>query len=279
MASSGIDNKIKLWDAETGDLIDTLTGHTNDISCIAFSSDSELIASGAGGYDASGESSIKLWKVSDGSLIRNLEGHGEWVYDVEFFPNGEYLVSSGREDTSPYLTKINFWRISSGDVYTSYNEQALDIDYSPLGDLFVYGKSDGFVVCAKSPFLQENRKPSIPDIDGPNNGLPGTEYIYIINAVDPDNDDIRYHIDWGDGTKEVTEYYSSGSDLILKHTWTEKGLYTITVYAEDINGLSGLENTFTINIPRNKISIISFFSILKWLSDIFISFYNFMIKA
>jgi WD40 repeat protein len=269
VATSGSDNKIKLWDAETGDLIDTLNGHTNDVSCIAFSSDSEMIASGSGGYDVSGESNIKLWKVSDGSLIRNLEGHGEWVYDVEFVPNGEYLVSSGREDTSPYKTKINFWRISSGDVYTSFNEQALDIDYSPVGNLFVYGKSDGHVVCAKSPFLQENRKPGAPDIEGPDKGAPDTEYIYVINAVDPDNDNIRYHIDWGDETSEITEYYSSGSDLIVKHTWSEKGSYAITVHAEDINGLSGPENSLSINIPRNKISNISFFMILRWFSEFF----------
>jgi WD40 repeat protein len=278
IATSGTDNKIKLWDALTGDLIETLTGHKNDVSCIAFSPDSQIIASGAGGHDASGESSIKLWKVSDGSLIRTLDGHGDWVYDVEFVPSGEYLVSSGREDTSPYQTKIIFWRISSGDVYTYYNEQALDIDYSPLGDLFVYGKSNGYVVCAKSPYLQENRKPGQPEIDGPDKGIPGTEYIYVISAVDPDNDDIKYHIDWGDDTSDITDYYTSGTDLIVKHIWTEKGSYKITVYAEDINGLSGPENTLTVNIPRNKISNFSFLRIFLPFSDFFPIFWRLIVN-
>ena len=144
-----------------------------------------------------------------------------------------------------------------------YNEQALDIDYSPLGDLFVYGRSDGYVVCAKSPFFQENREPGLPDIEGPDKGVPGTEYIYVISAVDPDNDDVRYYIDWGDKTYEVTDYYSSGMDLIVKHTWNVKGSYIITVYAEDLNGLSGPENKLTVNIPRNRISNITFLRLLQ----------------
>jgi len=62
VASSGSDNKIKLWNAQTGELIRTLSGHTNDVSCIAFSSDSQMIASGTGGYDASEESNLKYGK-------------------------------------------------------------------------------------------------------------------------------------------------------------------------------------------------------------------------
>ncbi len=262
VASSGSDNKIKLWDAQTGDLIRTLSGHTNDVSCIAFSADSQIIASGTGGYDASEESNIKLWQVSDGSLIRTLEGHGEWVYDVDFVPNGQFLVSSGREDTSPLQQKIKFWRVSSGDLYLYYDEQALDIAYSSSGEYFVYGKSGGYVVVANSPVLPENRPPNKPDIDGPNMGLPETEYIYVLNAIDPDNDDIRYHIDWGDETLDITNYHSSGTDLIVKHTWIGQGTYTIKVYAEDFNGLFGPENSLKMTIPRNKIPNNSFLRLL-----------------
>ncbi len=252
VASSGSDNKIKLWDAQTGDLIRTLSGHTNDVSCIAFSHDSQIIASGTGGYDASEESNIKLWQVSDGSLIRTLEGHGEWVYDVDFVPDGQFLISSGREDTSPLDLQIKFWRVSSGDLYLYYDEMALDLEYSPSGEYFVYGRSDGYVVVANSPVLPENRPPGKPDIDGPDMGVPGTEYIYVLNAVDPDNDDVRYHIDWGDDTSDITDFNPSGIDVIVKHTWSEKGTYIVTVKAEDVNGLFGPEATRPITIPRNK---------------------------
>ena len=181
-----------------------------------------MIASGTGGYDASEESNIKIWKVSDGSLIRTLEGHEDWVYDVEFLPGGEYLVSSGREDTSPLIQKIKFWRVSSGDLHLDYDEQALDIAYSTSGEYFVYGKSNGYVVVANSPILPENRPPGKTDIDGPDKGIPEIEYIYVIKAVDPDNDDIRYHINWGDEESEITDYYPSGDPPTVSHTCQRK---------------------------------------------------------
>jgi len=269
VASSGSDNKIKLWNAQTGELIRTLSGHTNDVSCIAFSSDSQMIASGTGGYDVSEESNIKIWKVSDGSLIRTLEGHGDWVYDVEFVPGGEYLVSSGREDTSPLIHKIKFWRVSSGDLHLDYDEQALNIAYSNSGEFFVYGKSSGYVVVANSPILPENRPPGKPDIDGPDMGFPGTEYIYVLNAVDPDNDDIRYHIDWGDDNSEISDFNPSGTDVIVKHTWSSKGTYTIKVKAEDVNGLFGPEATNPITIPRNKVLNLPLFRVIQQHQNLF----------
>jgi WD40 repeat protein len=234
VASSGSDNKIQLWNAQTGELIRTFSGHTNDISCIAFSPDGEMIASGTGGWDTSGESNIKIWKVSDGSLIKTLEGHGDWVYDVEFVPDGEYLVSSGREDTSPLIQKIIFWRVSSGDILLEYDEQALNIAYSPLGNLFVYGKSSGNVVVANSPILPENNAPNKPDIEGPDNGIPGTEYLYAFKANDPDNDDIYYFIDWGNG--DIEEWlgpYSSGELVIINHIWDAEGTFKIRAKVKD----------------------------------------------
>jgi WD40 repeat protein len=260
VASSGSDNKIKLWDAQTGDLIRTFSGHTNDVSCIAFSPDSQMIASGTGGFDASEESNIKLWQVSDGSLIRTLEGHGDWVYDVDFVPDGEYLVSSGREDTSPLIQKIKFWRVSSGDIYLEYDEQALNIAYSPLGDLFVYGKSSGYVVVANSPILPENRPPGKPDINGPDMGVPGTEYIYILSAEDPDNDELFYYVDWDDGTyDDWFGPFASGTDAIASHIWNEKGEYTIKVKAKDTFGHESDWATLPVTMPRNRLLTSPFF--------------------
>ena len=85
--------------------------------------------------------------------------------------------------------------------------------------------------------MPENQNPGIPDIDGPDMGIPGTEYVYILSSFDPYGDDVRYLIDWGDETIEITDYYPSGMDVIVKHTWEEEGIYTIKVQAEDFNGL------------------------------------------
>ena len=243
VASSGTDNKIKLWDAQTGNLIRTLSGHTNDVSCIAFSSDSEMIASGTGGYDASEESNIKIWKVSDGSLIRTLEGHGEWVYDVEFVPGGEYLVSSGREDKSPLQQKIKFWNVSSGDLYLYYDEQALDIAYSPLGVLFVYGRSDGYVVVANSPILPEYSAPKKPSDPMPSDGAIDVELnlTLSVKVTDPNMDSmtVRFY-DASDGSLIGTDYGVASGDMAFEFWYnlspeTEYSWYTVADDGEYTN--------------------------------------------
>src|SRR5581483_8560153 len=53
---SGSDDKsIKIWDADSGSLLNTLNGHTDSICSVAFSSDNRKIVSG------SCDKSIKIW--------------------------------------------------------------------------------------------------------------------------------------------------------------------------------------------------------------------------
>ncbi len=106
-----------------------------------------------------------------------------------------------------------------------------------------------------------NLPPSAPTIDGPNSGKPGIEYNYKLNAVDPNGDDVRYHIDWGDIGTGLTDFNPSGDDVTVAHTWDDQGTYTIKVKAEDSNGLVGPEATLEVTMPRNK-AIISQF---QWL--------------
>jgi hypothetical protein len=73
------------------------------------------------------------------------------------------------------------------------------------------------------------------------------------SAIDPDGDDVRFHIDWDDGVNDVTDYYKSGETVTVRHIYSEKGDFTITTYAEDIHGAIGPENTFN---PRNKVKTV-----------------------
>jgi len=98
----------------------------------------------------------------------------------------------------------------------------------------------------------EGEPPEAPSIDGPITGDPGTAYDYKFNAVDPDGDEVKYHIDWGDENSEVTDLYPSGQDRIVAHTYTSSGKYTITAYAEDSNGNIGPSSTLQVTMPRDK---------------------------
>ena len=49
IASAGLDQTIKIWDAQTGDEVLTLRGHTDFINCLAFSADGHQLASASRG--------------------------------------------------------------------------------------------------------------------------------------------------------------------------------------------------------------------------------------
>ena len=57
-----------------------------------------------------------------------------------------------------------------------------------------------------SALFDYTETPYAPDIDGPPRGNAGTEYEYKFNADDPNGDNVKYHIDWGDGNTETTGF-------------------------------------------------------------------------
>jgi len=94
--------------------------------------------------------------------------------------------------------------------------------------------------------------PGAPTIDGPATGKPGQSLTYTFSAVDPDGDDVRFIVDWGDGSSDTTDYVASGDSKTESHTWGSEATYTITATAQDSAGNMGASTTFQVIIPRNK---------------------------
>jgi len=70
LASGSEDNTIKLWDATTGNLLRTLSGHTHTVLALAISPDGLLVASG------SEDRTVKLWEVTSGRELHSRGGDG-----------------------------------------------------------------------------------------------------------------------------------------------------------------------------------------------------------
>jgi hypothetical protein len=100
--------------------------------------------------------------------------------------------------------------------------------------------------------LLYNNEPGITEIDGPSSGSKEISYNFTFTATDPDNDDISFIVDWGDGIQETAGPFESGVPSIANHTWNEKETYEITAKAVDGFGGEGPEGSFTITIPRNR---------------------------
>src|SRR5581483_12226002 len=68
IVSGSGDKSVKIWDADSGSLLNTLNGHTYTVFSVVFSSDNRKIVSG------SFDKSIKIWDAESGSLLKTLNG-------------------------------------------------------------------------------------------------------------------------------------------------------------------------------------------------------------
>ncbi len=96
-AATGTDNvapgRVKVWDAQTGKELRTLTGHGGSISCLAYSRDSRLLAT------AGADRTVRIWDAQTGRELRTLKGHTGEVNSVAFNHDGALLASAGDDKT------------------------------------------------------------------------------------------------------------------------------------------------------------------------------------
>jgi hypothetical protein len=85
--------------------------------------------------------------------------------------------------------------------------------------------------------VQDNLPPNEPNRpSGPVSGKINDESSFTTNTTDPNNDQVYYMWDWGDGTQSNWfGPYNSGQSAQANHSWGEKGSYDIKVKAKDTN--------------------------------------------
>ncbi|MDZ8185237.1 MAG: serine/threonine-protein kinase [Nostoc sp. ChiSLP02] len=99
LATGSDDNTIKLWDANTGQLISTLAGHSWSVVGVAFTADGETLIS------ASWDKTVKLWRVSTAQEILTLCGHTDSVSAIAVSQVTQ-LIASGSKDKT-----IKLWQL------------------------------------------------------------------------------------------------------------------------------------------------------------------------
>lgn len=159
-------------------------------------------------------------------------------------PQEEYLIINGVcEDLPGYLigtTSIVFDPYVGPDVYPF---STTPLEYYVLS-------YDGEI--SLSPVA--NQAPYAPEISGPPSGKPGTSYEFTIVTTDPEEDNVCYNIDWGDGNTEWTGFYASGEEVTVTHTWSSQGTYKIKAKAKDVYGAeSEWSDYFEVTMPRYRI--------------------------
>ncbi|MGB3560200.1 MAG: protein kinase [Geitlerinemataceae cyanobacterium] len=136
LASGSLDNKIRVWNLQTGQELFTVTHHRSAVNALAINPSSDLLASG------SDDASVKLTHLSSGKLVHNLFAHLRDVTAVAFFPDGQTLAS-GSEDRT-----IRLWNVSTGAaIATLAGDSGIikSIVISPNGKVIASGGLDNHI--------------------------------------------------------------------------------------------------------------------------------------
>jgi hypothetical protein len=208
--------------------------------------------------------------ASDGSYTDN--------FGISFSVDGDCLII-GAFDTSDN-------GVHSGSAYVFYNDGSnwiesqkllpsdgaahdqfglgvsLDGDYALIG---AYAEDD---FTGSAYVFGTHQPPTAPEIDGPTQGSDGVELCWTFHSDDPDGDQIKYIIDWGDDTTTETECNDPCTPVEACHTYEKKGTYIINSRAMDCpDGLDSDNSTFEVNIPRQRsirnLLLIRLFELLK----------------
>ena len=132
------DNKIWVWNTESGNRLCCLRGHTSTIESIAFSPDGKRIVSG------SFDKTVRVWDVENGAQLTCLRGHEGRVGTVAFLPDGKHIVSEGEPTSDGWgvFTSDKVWNVESENLlhYLHGHEASiLRMAVSPGGRRIVTG--------------------------------------------------------------------------------------------------------------------------------------------
>jgi WD40 repeat protein len=153
-------NEVKIWDAATGQERQTLTGHTEGVSCVAYSPDGTRIVSGSSGdrimsvgteevrtraVIGSPDNTLKVWDAATGRKMLTLTGHSSGVTSVAWSPDGKRIVSGSGWFVASNSGEIKVWDAATGQQLHTLNQPTVKVScvaYSPDGSWIVSGSSD-----------------------------------------------------------------------------------------------------------------------------------------
>jgi WD40 repeat protein len=134
---SGSDDKtIKIWDANSGELLNTLEGHSKVVSSVSWNHNDSAIASG------SHDKTIKIWDTSNGELLRTLEGHSHTVWSIAWNHDGRKIISGSWDKT------IKIWDADNGELLNTlegHSNLVSSVFWNRDSSRIISGSADGTI--------------------------------------------------------------------------------------------------------------------------------------
>jgi len=138
VVSGSVDNTARVWRLCDGELLFTLKGHTQCLTCVA--------ATDAYAISGAQDRALIVWSLQDGSLIRRMFKPGTGP------PRSLSVTAAGDHVAAGYMDeRVRVWKIPSGEHIRSINDEdhVLAVRYTPDGrHLLVGGASRTLCVWA-----------------------------------------------------------------------------------------------------------------------------------
>jgi WD40 repeat protein/serine/threonine protein kinase len=112
LATGGWDKTIRIWDRETGKLLDSLNGHRGFVRGLAFSPDGSQLVSG------SEDKSVRRWDLAGNGAAAAFHGHNGFVHSVAFSPDGALAASGSLDGT------VKLWPAAAPDSQVTFRNSA-----------------------------------------------------------------------------------------------------------------------------------------------------------
>lgn len=131
-----LDQNIRVWSLETGELKEVVEGHKNSVYSVNFSSDGQSFVS------ASLDKTIKVWSFNDKALTTcktTITGHKDFVLSAGFTFDGQYIIS-GSKDRS-----VQIWDTKTFDAQVmlqGHKNSVISISACPVAPKFATGSGD-----------------------------------------------------------------------------------------------------------------------------------------
>jgi RNA polymerase sigma factor (sigma-70 family) len=140
-AASGLPDKdatIKVWEAKTGKLVQTLTSNGTGVHRIALSPDGKRVVGSAL------INQVFVWDVESGKLLTTLETKDMTFWSVARSEDGKFVAAGGQEGSTE-KGKVVVWEVETGKVKHEWTDISTGVVFS------VVFSPDGKMVAAGGP--------------------------------------------------------------------------------------------------------------------------------
>jgi WD40 repeat protein len=138
LAGGSSDKTIRVWDAQTGRVLFTISGHTARVDAVTFSPDGTYLASGCE------DQTVRVWEAATGQEVACHKGHKDHdrIGGVAFSPDGQWLASASTDAT------VKVWRATTDPrayALAGHGRMIAEVKVSPDGQTLASASDDGTI--------------------------------------------------------------------------------------------------------------------------------------